>query len=76
MNGITYFKLYEDNALKVADLVREKGGKVYGQRDNSYPEMDMPDNKGLYYDFSLALGESAVVYSGVLSEPTRWTPFK
>lgn len=64
MNGITYFKLYEDNASKVADLVREKGGKVYGQRDNSYPGMDMPDNKGLYYDFSLALGESAVVYSG------------
>lgn len=64
LNGITYFKLYEDNASKVADLVREKDGKVYGQRDNSYPGMDMPDNKGLYYDFSLALGESAVVYSG------------
>lgn len=64
LNGVTYFKLYEGNASKVADLVREEGGKVYGQRDNSYPGMDMPDNKGLYYDFSLALGESAVVYSG------------
>lgn len=64
MNGITYFKLYEDNASKVADLIREKGGKVYGPRDNSYPGMDIPDNKGLYYDFSLALGESAVVHSG------------
>ena len=62
VDGVAYKKCYSDDSGEAVDLLREEDKKVFGEKNNETGYG--PDCKGLYYDFSLEEGDTAIVYLG------------
>ena len=62
VDGVAYKKCYSDDSGEAVDFLREEDKKVFGEKNNETGYE--PDCKGLYYDFSLEEGDTAIVYLG------------